>query len=148
MPTWKGFGYAYSRWRPGLGFVFVFLVLLTSGLHYVVLRMNHSRDARRVVYFTEAARKAASGAKGRRKVRVPMVEGGVGGESLELVVDGDTVLLVSRVPSRKLTSAARGRDVDAPLLARTRAVAVQDVAHPALARRVGQAREEAAQGGV
>ncbi|CAK9780104.1 DnaJ-domain-containing protein [Cutaneotrichosporon oleaginosum] len=93
VPTWKGLGYAYSRWRPGLGFVLVFLTLLTSGLHYVVLRMNYTRDTRRVTYFTEAARKAASGAKGRRKVRVPMVEGMVGGESLELVVDGGTVLL-------------------------------------------------------
>ncbi|BEJ11901.1 hypothetical protein CspHIS471_0203610 [Cutaneotrichosporon sp. HIS471] len=93
VPTWKGFGYAYSRWRPGLGFVFVFLTLLTSGLHYVVLRMNHARDTRRVTYFTAAARKAASGAKGRRKVRVPMVEGATGGESLELVVDGEAVLL-------------------------------------------------------
>jgi hypothetical protein len=95
VPTWKGLGYAYSRWRPGLGFVFVFLTLLTSGLHYVIMRMNHARDTRRVNYFTEAARKAASGAKGRRKVRIPMVEGAMGGESLELVVDGETVLLVS-----------------------------------------------------
>lgn len=94
MPTWKGFGYAYTRWRPGLGFVFTFLTLLTTGLHYVVLRMNHTRDKRRVNYFTEAARKVASGAKGRRKVRIPMVEGSNGGETLELVVDGDTVLLV------------------------------------------------------
>ncbi len=59
------------------------------------MRMNHARDTRRVTYFTEAARKAASGAKGRRKVRIPMVEGAMGGESLELVVDGETVLLVS-----------------------------------------------------
>lgn len=95
MPTWKGFGYAYTRWRPGLGFVFTFLTLVTASLHYVVMRMNYKRDTRRVAYFTEAARKAASGAKGRRKVRVPMVEGSNGGETLELVVDGDAVLLVS-----------------------------------------------------
>lgn len=67
-------------------------------MHYLVLRINYTRDIARVAYFTEAAQKAARGAQGRRKVKVPMVEGGLGGDVLELVVDGDQVLLVSSGP--------------------------------------------------
>jgi hypothetical protein len=94
VPTWKGLGYAYSRWRPGLGLVLSFLVFLTAGMHYVVLLMNHKRDQSRVAYFISAAQKVARGANGRRKVRVPMSEGG-GGEMLELIVQDGKVSLVS-----------------------------------------------------
>ncbi|WOO83513.1 putative J domain-containing protein [Vanrija pseudolonga] len=93
VPTWKGFGYAYTRWRPGLGFVFTFLAVLTAGMHYIVLRLNYARDVRRVEYFKTTAQRLARGAQGRRKVKVPMVEGAVGGEGLELVVDGEDVFL-------------------------------------------------------
>ncbi|KAL1406012.1 hypothetical protein Q8F55_007695 [Vanrija albida] len=93
VPTWKGFGYAYTRWRPGVGFVAAFLVLLTAGMHYIVLRLNYARDVRRVAYFQGAARRLARGAAGRRRVKVPMVEGVVGGEGLELVVEGEDVFL-------------------------------------------------------
>jgi len=95
VPTWKGFGYAYTRWRPGLGLVISFLVILTAGLQYVVMQMNHKRDTARVAYFTSSAQRLARGANGRRKVRVPMTEGAQGGESLELVVDDGNVYLVS-----------------------------------------------------
>lgn len=93
VPTWKGLGYAYTRWRPGLGFVAVFLVILTSGMQYVAQRINHAKHTKRIQYFSETARRAARGASGRRKVRVPMMEGAMGGESLELVVDGEDVYL-------------------------------------------------------
>lgn len=70
-----------------------FLVLLTAGMHYIVMRMNHRRDTARVAYFTAAAQKVARGANGRRKVRVPMSEGGH--EMLELIVEDGEVYLVS-----------------------------------------------------
>jgi hypothetical protein len=92
VPTWKGFGYAYTRWRPGFGLVISFLVFLTAGMHYVVQHLNHRRDTARVEYFTTAALKVARGAAGRRKVRVPMSEV-AGSESLELVVDDGAVYL-------------------------------------------------------
>ncbi|KAI0304092.1 hypothetical protein BC826DRAFT_212066 [Russula brevipes] len=46
VPRWRGTGYYYSRFRPGLGTVFVFLTVLSTGLHYLVQRMNYKRDLR------------------------------------------------------------------------------------------------------
>lgn len=66
-------------------------------MHYIVLRLNYARDVRRVDYFKTTAQRLARGAQGRRKVKVPMVEGAVGGEGLELVVDGEDVFLVGLV---------------------------------------------------
>lgn len=91
MPKWKGFGYAYTRWRPGMGFVVCFLVAFTALMHYVVMRMNYARDSKKVEYFTEAALRQARGAN--RKVRVPFYEGS--NQSLELVVEDGWVYLVS-----------------------------------------------------
>ncbi|EJT52418.1 endoplasmic reticulum protein [Trichosporon asahii var. asahii CBS 2479] len=89
VPKWKGFGYAYTRWRPGMGFVICFLVLFTALMHYVVMRMNYARDSKKVEYFTEAALRQARGAN--RKVRVPFYEGS--NQSLELVVEDGWVYL-------------------------------------------------------
>lgn len=90
MPKWKGFGYAYTRWRPGMGFVVCFLVLFTALMHYIVMRMNYARDSKKVEYFTEAALRQARGSN--RKVRVPFYEGS--NQSLELVVEDGWVYLV------------------------------------------------------
>lgn len=83
------------------------MVILTAGLGYVVQLLNYSRDTKRVAYFTEAARRAARGTTaGRRKVRVPMIEGSVGGEQLELVVENGHVYLVSHFDERATTLTA------------------------------------------
>ena len=55
-------------------FVFVFLIILTSGLQYLVQRINHKRDLRRIESIVGKAKAAAWGPKmiptnGRRKVR-------------------------------------------------------------------------------
>ncbi|WVR09110.1 hypothetical protein IAU60_006172 [Kwoniella sp. DSM 27419] len=110
VPRWRGTGYYYSRYRPTLSHTIVFLIALTSGLHYVVLTMNYRKHQRRVDYFVKAARSAA-GVLGvtsdattgeqisvpvqgrRRKVRVPMVEGNDSAGTLELIVSGNEVLL-------------------------------------------------------
>lgn len=54
--------------------VFVFLVILTTGLQYLVQKMNYKNDLARINMFTTRARVAAWGPKmnpleGRRKVR-------------------------------------------------------------------------------
>lgn len=51
----------------------VFLVLITSGLQYLVQRMNYNRDLKRIEWIVGQARQAAWGAKlnpieGQRKV--------------------------------------------------------------------------------
>ncbi|KAG5639284.1 hypothetical protein H0H81_004945 [Sphagnurus paluster] len=76
VPKWRGTGYYYSRFRPGLGSVAVFLTLLTSGLQLLVQRLNYKRDLERIERITQDARAAAWGPKlvpldGQRKVRVP-----------------------------------------------------------------------------
>jgi DnaJ homolog subfamily C member 1 len=90
VPKWRGTGYYYSRFRPGLGVSFhdvnllrrradltksvlVFLTMLTTGLQYVVQRLNYKRDLERVERIVRDAKLAAWGPKmtvseGQRKV--------------------------------------------------------------------------------
>ncbi|KAF8812521.1 DnaJ-domain-containing protein [Phlegmacium glaucopus] len=75
VPKWRGTGYYYQRFRPGLGSVFVFLTILTSGLQYLVQRINYKRDLERIERIVGKAKAAAWGPKmvpinGKRKVRV------------------------------------------------------------------------------
>ncbi|KZT20371.1 DnaJ-domain-containing protein [Neolentinus lepideus HHB14362 ss-1] len=115
FPRWKGTGYYYSRFRPDLASVLVFLIILTSALQYVVQRFTYKRDLGRVEYFIREARSAAWGPKlapveGPRKVKVNM--GGPGrmddegnfipGRTLDMVVDGPDVFILesdgTRIP--------------------------------------------------
>ncbi|WWC73179.1 uncharacterized protein I206_107145 [Kwoniella pini CBS 10737] len=109
VPKWRGTGYYYSRYRPTLSHTLVFLVVLTSAFHYLVLNLNYRKHNRRIDYFQNAARSSAgilgvtSSQNGekvtvpvqgrRRKVRVPMVEGSDQGGTLELVVVGNDVFI-------------------------------------------------------
>lgn len=92
VPRWRGTGYYYSRFRPGLGVcifnlyvpfittkglilqsVFVFLTIVTSGLQYIIQGMNYKRDLQRIEDIISRARSAAWGPKlvpvpGKRKV--------------------------------------------------------------------------------
>ncbi|OCH94127.1 DnaJ-domain-containing protein [Obba rivulosa] len=106
VPKWRGTGYYYSRFRPGLGTVFVFLVVLSSILQYFIQRLNHKRDIERVDWVIQQARSAAWGTRlvpveGQRKVKVnlgggPRLDGDgnlVAGRMVEMVVDGDGVYI-------------------------------------------------------
>lgn len=76
------------------------------------MRMNYTRDKKRVDYFEQAARAAAGlsaqkkesadgtstptgNAARRRKVKVPMVQGSDFSGHLELIVEGEQVFVVS-----------------------------------------------------
>lgn len=48
FPKWKGTGYYYSRFKPGLSFVFIVLYVLISTFQYVSLRINRKQDFRRI----------------------------------------------------------------------------------------------------
>ncbi|KAF8621683.1 hypothetical protein AX15_007696 [Amanita polypyramis BW_CC] len=102
VPRWRGTGYYYSRFRPGLGTVSVFLIILTSALQYVIQGMNYKSDSKRVQHVIGEARLAAWGPKlvpltGQRKVKVNIgVQrdgGGYAGSAkhIDMVVDGDSV---------------------------------------------------------
>ncbi|KLO08266.1 DnaJ-domain-containing protein [Schizopora paradoxa] len=107
VPTWRGTGYYYSRYRPGLGSAVVFLVILTSGLQFGVQAYTYKSELARIDRFMNEARAAARGPKmnvieGKRKVKVNM--GGrafvdedgnvVNGRSLDMVVEGQNVYIV------------------------------------------------------
>jgi len=108
VPKWRGTGYYFSRYRPGIGTVLIFLALLTSLLQHVVHRANHKREVKRVQKFMLLARKAAWGPKlvkneAPRKVRVniagnPYTDGEeqehVQGRMIEMLVQGDEIYLL------------------------------------------------------
>ncbi|CUA67809.1 putative J domain-containing protein C2E1P5,03 [Rhizoctonia solani] len=102
VPKWRGTGYYYSRFRPGLGSVLTFLALLTCILQYFVQKMNYTRDLERVRDLVNRAKLAAWGPRmvpveGSRKVRIPATQvsaeemsNGMGStRTIELVVKGD-----------------------------------------------------------
>ncbi|KAH7914200.1 DnaJ domain-containing protein [Hygrophoropsis aurantiaca] len=106
VPKWRGTGYYYARFRPGLGTVFVFLTFLTSGLQYLVQRLNYTRDLAKIEQTIRDARLAAWGQKmeplqGKRKVKVNLGGGArvddegnyVNGRTIDMVVDGDQVYI-------------------------------------------------------
>ena len=106
MPKWRGTGYYYSRYRPTLSHTLIFLVLLSSLFHLLIMRLNYNRDKARVNYFAQSALTAARNNAGKRvdfdgdtsgrRVKVPMVEGSDKAGFLELVVVGQDVYLVRR----------------------------------------------------
>jgi len=106
VPRWRGTGYYYSRFRPGLGTVLVFLTFLTSVLQYIVHSLNYKRDVKRVEQIVGQARSAAWGnrltpGEGQRKVKVnlaapSMDEDGnaIGGRWVDMVVEGNDVFFL------------------------------------------------------
>lgn len=55
FPKWRGTGYYYQRFRPGIGSVLMGLVSLTVGIEYLVKRINYARDERRIQDLQKAA---------------------------------------------------------------------------------------------
>ncbi|KAK6842713.1 J domain-containing protein C2E1P5.03 [Apiospora arundinis] len=71
FPTWKGTGYYYNRYRPGLGTVLVGCFLAGGGLfHYVALYMSWKRQREFVDRYIKYARNAAWG----ENVAIPGVD--------------------------------------------------------------------------
>ncbi|KAB5592079.1 hypothetical protein CTheo_4461 [Ceratobasidium theobromae] len=102
VPKWRGTGYYYSRFRPGLGTVLLFLTLLTCTLQFFVQKMNYKRDLERIRDIVNRAKLAAWGPRmipveGARKVRIPATQpsteemnfGAGSARTIELVVKGD-----------------------------------------------------------
>jgi hypothetical protein len=62
FPKWRGTGYYYARFRPGLGSVLLGLFVFTGGLaHYVVLILGYKRQRDFVDRYIRQARKLAWG---------------------------------------------------------------------------------------
>ncbi|KAK9467099.1 DnaJ domain-containing protein [Lipomyces arxii] len=48
FPRWKGTGYYYARFRPGLSAVLVFIFLITGAAHYLILSMTAATERKRI----------------------------------------------------------------------------------------------------
>ncbi|KAJ6628703.1 DnaJ domain-containing protein [Mycena sp. CBHHK59/15] len=99
VPKWRGTGYYYSRFRPGLGSVLIFLVIVTSGFHYIVQHINYRSDLQRVNRFVKEAQLAAWGPKlipveGQRKVKVNLAGSQSEGRWIDMVVDTKNVYIL------------------------------------------------------
>ncbi|KAG8901869.1 hypothetical protein FRC01_009725 [Tulasnella sp. 417] len=104
VPRWRGTGYYYSRYRPGLGSVVVFLVMVSSGLQLVVQKMNYKKDLERIDRFRIKARTAAWGVRmipqpGAKKVRVSLSnsiedEDAPTARFVDMLVEGEHVYLL------------------------------------------------------
>ncbi|KAK5101458.1 hypothetical protein LTR70_000814 [Exophiala xenobiotica] len=62
FPTWRGTGYYYARYRPGLGTVLVGLFVAGGGVaHYYALRIGYNRQRQFMDKYIKQARKNAWG---------------------------------------------------------------------------------------
>jgi len=74
FPTWKGTGYYYNRYRPGLGTVMAGVFLFAGGAaHYIALYMGWKRQREFVDRYIRFARHAAWGEN--LGINVPGVDG-------------------------------------------------------------------------
>ncbi|KAG6869270.1 hypothetical protein C0993_000023 [Termitomyces sp. T159_Od127] len=112
VPKWRGTGYYYSRFRPGLGTVVVFLVILTSGLHLLVQKMNYKKDLERIDRIRQQARTTAWGPKaipleGQRKVKVNLSgEESTNNRWIDLVVEGQNVYILDSSGNMEILDAS------------------------------------------
>ncbi|KAL4081676.1 DnaJ domain-containing protein [Scleroderma yunnanense] len=148
VPRWRGTGYYYSRFRPGLGAVLMFLTMLTTGLQYLVQRTNYQRDLNRVRRTIGDARLAAWGPKmaqleGRRKVKVNLGGGPrsdedgriVPGKMIDMVVEGNDVYILDPLGELHLLN----EDIATPpALGRTWLIALVRAAFCSLFRKDGK----------
>ncbi|CAO1623693.1 unnamed protein product [Parajaminaea phylloscopi] len=61
FPKWRGTGYYYQRFRPGIGAVLIGLVVLSSVVELLVKRINYTRDKKRIEDLKKGALLAAWG---------------------------------------------------------------------------------------
>ena len=77
FPVWKGTGYYYARFRPGLGSVLASLAVLVGGaVHYVALYIGWKRHKDFVERYIEHAKRTAWGDMG-----MPTVDSAMNGTS-------------------------------------------------------------------
>ncbi|POW16213.1 hypothetical protein PSHT_06805 [Puccinia striiformis] len=74
VPRWKGTGYMYSRWQPGLGFAVSFVLLVATLMQYGAQHVTHRSEITRIQRFQNAAKQAAikksSEKSARKKVKI------------------------------------------------------------------------------
>lgn len=95
VPRWRGTGYLYSRFRPGLGTVSVVLLLIAAGMQHIAGQINYHQEKRKIAQFVAEARthmihdapKGRAATLGRSYVEV-------GRKNMRCEVKGDNYLIV------------------------------------------------------
>ncbi|BGP29459.1 hypothetical protein JCM10296v2_001198 [Rhodotorula toruloides] len=122
VPRWRGTGYYYSRYRPGLGAVVAGLTVFSIFIHYVFLYLSFRLCKMRIAAFRMQALEAAWGPtkkpqQGKKKLKVktssqgdPLGMPGVNngkptppGSTIEMVVEGENVFIVENRKENLLT---------------------------------------------
>ncbi|CAG8475133.1 3847_t:CDS:2 [Funneliformis mosseae] len=91
VPKWRGTGYYYKRYRPGLGTVLTGLLVLGSFLHYMVMWVNYYQEKRRIRYYKQESREIAWG----KRMKKQQTRKRVYVNDLAFVVEGDYVALLA-----------------------------------------------------
>ncbi|KAG0138459.1 hypothetical protein HOY82DRAFT_545955 [Tuber indicum] len=101
FPRWRGTGYYYSRFRPGLGSVLVGLFLFSGAMHYGILWLNSKRQKEFMREYIKNARTTAWG------------KGGIPGlnDALEAAVPGGEATGGEQKLSRAERRAGKGKTV-------------------------------------
>lgn len=95
VPRWRGTGYLYSRFRPGLGTVVVVLTLIAAGMQYIAGQINYHQEKKKILKFVSEARaqmihdapKGRAGTLGRTYIEV-------GQRNMRCEVKGDNYIVV------------------------------------------------------
>ncbi|KAI8973488.1 hypothetical protein BDF20DRAFT_837430 [Mycotypha africana] len=56
VPRWRGTGYLYSRYRPGLGSALIVLLLIAGGMQYIAGQVNYRQEKKRILQWVGDAR--------------------------------------------------------------------------------------------
>ncbi|GAA5924626.1 J domain-containing protein [Sporobolomyces koalae] len=122
VPKWRGTGYYYSRYRPGLGSVVTGLFIFSLFIQYLFLYLTARVQKMRITAFRTQALEAAWGPTkepqpGKKKLKVktgdqgdplglPGVNGGkpIGaGSTIEMMIEGNDVYIVENRKETLLT---------------------------------------------
>jgi len=91
VPRWRGTGYYFSRYRPGLGTVLIGLSMLGSFLHYVIMWINYFQEKKRVRHYIKESREIAWG----KRMKKQQTRKRVFVNELTFMVEGDHVYFLT-----------------------------------------------------
>ncbi|CUM55525.1 unnamed protein product [Debaryomyces tyrocola] len=97
FPRWKGTGYYYSKFRPGIIMTVVILYIIVGGIHFVAMKISRKQDFKRLRDLKEETKKQAWGGS-----QIPPADGSsrkvfneTTGKQFMITPDGNVSLIVS-----------------------------------------------------
>lgn len=97
FPRWKGTGYYYSKFRPGIIMTVMILYVIVGGIHFVAMKISRKQDFKRLRDLKEQTKKQAWGGS-----QIPPADGSSRkvfnestGKQFMITPDGNVSLIVS-----------------------------------------------------